>query len=378
MVPEVWNQNPEQLKYFILAGEASGDKQAALLCEAIVSQDPAASIMGWGGEAMSASGARVTRHYRELAYMGFAEVVKHLPAILRNFKKAKQEILQWSPDALILVDYPGFNLRMARWADKEKIPVYYYISPQLWAWHTSRVHGIKKAVRKMFVILPFEKEFYKRYNMDVTYIGHPLAMEIKQDEHYHYHPLKGNIALLPGSRKHEVERILPVMAEMIKLLPDFEFTVVAVPHLSVSLYDHWLSGIPNVEVMIGNMKLVLGGSEAAVVTSGTATLETALLGVPQIVVYKGSGFSYQIAKRLIKVKYISLVNLIMNRPLVPELIQEECTPQKMAAQLKHILSPKISSDMKDAYSSLSELLTSGGGASVAAKEIISDIGHHKS
>ena len=327
---------------------------------------------------MSGAGARVTRHYRELAYMGFVEVVKHLPAIFRNFRKAKEEILLWAPDALILVDYPGFNLRMAKWAYKNKIPVYYYISPQLWAWHTSRVHGIKKAVRKMFVILPFEKEFYKTYGMEVTYIGHPLAMEISQDSHYHYAPKKGNIALLPGSRKHEVDLILPEMAKMIRLLPDLEFKVVSVPHLPVSIYDHWLSDIPNVEVVIGNMKQVLGASEAAVVTSGTATLETALLGVPQVVVYKGSSFSYQLAKRLIKVKYISLVNLIVDKPLVPELIQEECNGASMAKQLQNILTPKVSSEVKEAYSSLSALLTSGGGSDTAAQEIISDLGQLKS
>jgi lipid-A-disaccharide synthase len=267
---------------------------------------------------------------------------------------------------------------MARWAVKQNIPVYYYISPQLWAWHTSRVHGIKKAVRKMFVILPFEKEFYRNYGMEVTYIGHPLAMEIKQDGQYHYDPGIGKIALLPGSRRHEVDRILPEMAGMIRMMPELSFTVAAVPHLPVSLYDQYLSGLPNVEVKIGNMKMVLSRSAAAVVTSGTATLETALLGVPQIVVYKGSNFSYQIAKRLIKVGYISLVNLIMNRPLVPELIQDQCTAQHMATQLRKILSPDVSVEMRHAYLSLSELLTSGGGAHTAAKEIIADIGHLKS
>lgn len=366
------------MKYFILAGEASGDKQAALLCEAIIRHDPSAAIIGWGGEAMSAAGARVTKHYSELAYMGFAEVVKHLPAILRNFKKSKSEILGWAPDALILIDYPGFNLRIARWAVKHQIPVYYYISPQLWAWHTSRVYSIKKAVRKMFVILPFEKEFYKNYDMEVTYIGHPLAMDIKQDIQYRYDPINGNIALLPGSRKNEVERILPEMAQLARMMPEDLFTVLAVPHLPVSLYDSFLSGIPNVNIMIGNMKLVLGRSEAAVVTSGTATLETALLGVPQIVVYKGNNLSFQIAKRVIKVNYISLVNLIMNRALVPELIQEECTAHHMAVRLKEIRSPEVSADIRQAYTTLNALLTSGGGADTAAKEIIADIGGLKS
>jgi lipid-A-disaccharide synthase len=366
------------LKYFVLAGEASGDKQAALLCQALFRHDKDAVITGWGGEAMTAEGVRVTRHYRELAYMGFVEVVKHLPAIFRNFKKCKQEILELAPDALILVDYPGFNLRMARWAHEHNIPVYYYISPQLWAWHTSRVHGIKKAVRKMYVILPFEKDFYKEYGMEVMYIGHPLAVEIKREGNFHYAPVKGNIALLPGSRKHEVERMLPEMAELARLMPGHQFTVAAVPHLPQSLYDQWLSARPNVACVVGDMKKVLSNSEAAIVTSGTATLETGLLGVPQIVVYKGSPLSYQIARRLIKVKFISLVNLIMGRLVVPELIQTECTAAKMAEQLSLILEPSSSLAMRDAYLKLTDLLTSGGGAEAAAMDIISDLGKAKS
>jgi len=365
------------LKYFVLAGEASGDKQAALLCEALFRHDKAAVITGWGGEAMTAQGVHVTRHYRELAYMGFVEVIKHLPAIFRNFKKCKQEILELAPDALILVDYPGFNLRMARWAQEQKIPVYYYISPQLWAWHTSRVHGIKKAVRKMYVILPFEKDFYKEYGMEVMYIGHPLAVEIKRESNFQYTPVKGNIALLPGSRKHEVDRILPEMAELARLMPDHHFTVAAVQHLPTALYDQWLSGLPNVERVVGDMKKVLSESEAAIVTSGTATLETGLLGVPQIVVYKGSPLSYQIARRLIKVKFISLVNLIMGRLVVPELIQTECTAAKMAEQLELILEPSSSLAMRDAYLKLNDLLTSGGGAEAAAIDFISELGYGK-
>lgn len=364
------------MKYFILAGEASGDKQAALLCQALLSHDPSAAIIGWGGEAMSATGARITKHYHELAYMGFVEVVKHLPAIMRNFKTAKREILEWKPDALILVDYPGFNLRIAKWAYANQIRVYYYISPQLWAWHTSRVNTIRKAIRRMFVILPFEPDFYKQYGMEVTYIGHPLAMEVNKDAEYQYSPEKGRIALLPGSRKHEVERILPVMADLIGSLPQYAFTIVAVPHLPISLYDQWVGKLPNAEVMIGNMKQVLGRSEAAIVTSGTATLETALLGVPQIVVYKGTKLSYLIAKRLIKVKYISLVNLIADQPLVPELIQEDCNAIQMKRHLEMLLTPGSAEVIIKRYKDIAELLLSGGGADTAAREIISDLGQN--
>jgi lipid-A-disaccharide synthase len=308
-----------------------------------------------------------------LAGIGFVEVIRHLPAILRNFKICKAEILALAPDALILIDYPGFNLRMAKWAHQQNIPVYYYISPQLWAWHTSRVHGIKKAVRKMYVILPFEKEFYKTYGMEVMYIGHPLAVEIKRESNFTYNPVKGNIALLPGSRKHEVERILPEMAGLVKGMPQYHFTVAVVPHLPAALYDRWLSGLANVDRVIGDMKKVLASSEAAIVTSGTATLETGLLGVPQIVVYKGSPLSFQIAKRLIKVKFISLVNLIMGKQVVPELIQSECNASNMSEHLALILEPSASMRIREAYTQLADLLTSGGGAEAAAKDIISDL-----
>ncbi len=365
------------MKYFVLAGEASGDKQAALLCEAIYRHDAEANIIGWGGEDMQGHGVKVTRHYRELAYMGFVEVVKHLPAIFRNFRICKEEILDFKPDALVLIDYPGFNLRMAVWAHKNKIPVYYYISPQLWAWHTSRVKQIIQAVRRMYVILPFEKKFYQQYGVEVMYIGHPLAVEIKREGDFQYAPVKGRIALLPGSRKHEVERILPEMALLARMMPDHTFCVAAVPHLSISVYQQLLSGIANIEIVSGDMKKVLAQSEAAIVTSGTATLETALLGVPQIVVYKGSPLSYQIAKRLIKVRFISLVNLIMDRQIVPELIQDECTAEKMHQYLLQILTPSEYEHMLKEYKKLGEMLTTGGGAEAAAIDIISDLGRAK-
>lgn len=365
------------MKYFVLAGEASGDKQAALLCEAIYKHNPSANIQGWGGEAMEGHGVNVTRHYRELAYMGFVEVVRHLPAIFRNFRKCKEEILDFKPDALVLIDYPGFNLRMATWANKNNIPVYYYISPQLWAWHTSRVKQIIKAVRRMYVILPFEKKFYQQYGVEVMYIGHPLAVEIKREGDFQYAPVKGRIALLPGSRKHEVERILPEMASLARMMPEHTFCVAAVPHLSISLYEQWLSGLSNIEIVSGDMKKVLAQSEAAIVTSGTATLETALLGVPQIVVYKGSPLSYQIAKRLIKVRFISLVNLIMDKQIVPELIQADCNAAKMYEQLMQILAPAEYNLIRNEYEVLGKMLIAGGGAEAAALDIISDLGRAK-
>ena len=361
------------MKYFILAGEASGDKQAALLCQAIFHHDPDAIIHGWGGEEMESKGVRVTKHYRDLAYMGFAEVVKHLPDILRNFKTCKKEILDFNPDALILVDYPGFNLRMANWAYKNHISVYYYISPQLWAWHTSRVHQIKKAVRKMYVILPFEKEFYARYGVDAFYLGHPLAMSVREENADEATVRSKHIALLPGSRKHEVELILPEMTGLAKLLPDYAFHVISVAHLPKELYAKIIGDQPNITVESGNLHKVLRESEAAIVTSGTATLETALVGTPQVVVYKGNPFSYQLAKRLVKVPYISLVNLIAGKKLIPELIQSECTPPMMLKNLKEILQPENYRRIKEGYHALSEQLTSGGGPEAAAADIIANV-----
>ncbi len=365
------------MKYFILAGEASGDKQAALLCEAIFKNDSNATITGWGGEAMTATGVNVTRHYSDLAYMGFIEVIKHIPEILRNFKKCKAEILQLKPDALVLVDYPGFNLRMAAWAHQQKIPVYYYISPQLWAWHTSRVHKIKKAVRRMYVILPFEAAFYATYGMEALYIGHPLAMAVQKGRDLIHDFKKGYIALLPGSRKHEVELILPEMVALAKLLPDFHFQVAAVTNLPATLYEKIISGQSNIHVVDEGMHKVLYESEAAIVTSGTATLETALTGTPQVVVYKGNPFSYQIAKRLVKVPFISLVNLVAGKRLVPELIQKECTAEQMQRSLLEILEPARYQSIQSGYKELQKLLTTGGGAEVAAIDIISDLGKTK-
>lgn len=365
------------MKYFILAGEASGDKQAALLCNAISQQDPNAIMKGWGGEEMSAQGVQVTKHYRELAYMGFVEVVRHLPAIFRNFKSCKAEIKAFAPDALVLIDYPGFNLRMANWAHRENIPVYYYISPQLWAWHTSRVHKIKKAVRRMYVILPFEKEFYARYGMDVLYIGHPLAMAIRKEGSTDVVARKDQIALLPGSRKHEVELLLPEMVKLAHRLPSYLFVVIAVPHLSIDIYRNIIGAQSNIQVQQGNLHQILRESEAAIVTSGTATLETALVGTPQVVVYKGNPFSYQLAKRLVKVPFISLVNLIADKQLVPELIQDQCTADEMEKNLRMILKPEKNKSIRDGYRDIADKLASGGGPAAAASDMITDMGSKK-
>lgn len=361
------------MRYFVLAGEASGDKQAALLCEAIRQRDPEANMQGWGGEAMIAQGVNITKHYRDLAFMGFVEVIRHLPTILRNFKICKSEILSFKPDALILVDYPGFNLRMAKWAFQHKIPVYYYISPQLWAWHTSRVHNIKKAVKRMYVILPFEKSFYKKFDMEAIYIGHPLAQAINNENLPAYSPVENQIALLPGSRKHEIQLILPEMLGVAQRMPKYLFKIVKAAHLPVELYKSVIGEQPNMEIVEGNLHHIVRSCNAAIVTSGTATLETALLGVPQVVVYKGNPFSYSIAKRLIKVNYISLVNLIAEHSLVPELIQKECNPDNIQQHLINILQPELYVAIRHGYEVVKSLLLEGGGVNTAAEDIISHI-----
>ncbi len=361
------------MKYFILAGEARGDKQAALLCASIYKYDPQAVLKGWGGEAMIESGVDITKHYRDLAFMGFVEVIKHLPVIFKNFRLCKKEIMEFRPDALILVDYPGFNLRMASWAFKKNIPVYYYISPQLWAWHTSRVYKIKQAVRRMYVILPFEQEFYKKYNVDALYIGHPLAKGIRELKDSSIEIKKGSIALLPGSRKHEIDLILPEMVGLAKLLPDYSFRVVCVQHIPVSIYRDIIGDQSNILLVEGQMQMILQESEAAIVTSGTATLETALIGTPQVVVYKGNPLSYTIAKRLVKVPYISLVNLISEKELVPELIQKECNALTMKINLLEVLSAERNQFIRKGYEEIQQKLLSGGGSDAAAEDIVMNL-----
>jgi len=361
------------LKYFILAGEASGDKQAALLCKALKFHDPSAKMIGWGGEAMADTGVTITRHYRELAFMGFVEVIRHLPQIMRNFKTCRREILTFQPDALILVDYPGFNLRMAKWAQRQGIRVYYYISPQLWAWHTSRVHDIKRAVRRMYVILPFEKAFYAQYGMEVMYIGHPLAKAVSSRSEWKWEPEQKHIALLPGSRKNEIGLILPEMARLAERMPDHVFHVAAVPHIPGALYEKWISHLRNVHLVTDGMEGVLRKAEVAVVTSGTATLETALYGVPQVVVYKGNQISFQIARRLIRVKYISLVNLIADKPLIPELIQHDCTAAQIQMTLTEIRQPDRYTEIVDGYRQIRKQLLEGSGPEEAARDIIGDV-----
>ncbi len=363
------------MKYYIIAGEASGDLHGSNLVKELKKLDLSADIRSWGGDLMEASGAHIVKHYRDLAFMGFIEVIRNLPTILSNIKFCKKDILQFNPDVLVLIDYPGFNLRIARWAKENGFRVIYYISPQVWAWKEGRVRSIKKIVDKMLVILPFEKSFYNNWDYNVVYVGHPLVQVIHQF-HLNYpdnrKPDQPVIALLPGSRKQEIIKKLPVMLEASRSFKDHQFIVAKAPSTDEAFYHSLMINYPDVTMVDNSTYELLSRSTAALVTSGTATLETALFGVPQVVCYKGSPISYQIAKRLIRIRYISLVNLIMDKPVVKELIQDEFNTDNLVTELNKILhDPATITTMKNDYAELKRILSEGGDASSrAAMEII--------
>lgn len=370
------------MKYYIISGEASGDLHGSNLIAAIKRKDPKAKFRAWGGDLMKKQGATLVKHYRDLAFMGFVEVLLHLRIILSNMSFCKKDILKFAPDALVLIDYPGFNIKIAKFAHKHNIKVYYYISPQVWAWKKRRVHTLKKVVDKMLVILPFEKDFYNEYNVDAQYVGHPLLDSIsktKQTSKLSFtrqNKLNGKkeiIALLPGSRKQEVSRMLKVMLKVVDQFPNYQFVVGCAPSLPLSYYKS-IIGNANVKLVVNKTYQLLQVSSAAVVTSGTATLETALFYVPEVICYKGNPISYLIAKNLIKVKYICLVNLIMDRPVVKELIQNDLTPDNIADELKLLLTNhKRQRQLLDDYEELRMILGNAGASKNAASIIVSDI-----
>lgn len=360
------------MKYYIIAGEASGDLHGSNLIKELIKKDGAVNFRGWGGDKMENAGALLVKHYKDLAFMGFTEVIKNLPTIFSNLALCKKDILAYKPHVLILIDYPGFNLRIAKWAKQQKIKVVYYISPQIWAWKENRVHAIKRDVDKMLVILPFEKEFYKKYDVDVTYVGHPLAEVISNFNTANPAIQKEKIiAVLPGSRKQEILVKLPIMLQVANHFPDYKFIIAKAPGVDDAFYTPFLQPYKNVSSVTDKTYNLLSMSAAAMVTSGTATLETALFKVPQIICYKGSKISYEIAKRLIKVKYIGLVNLIMNKEVVKELIQDELNVKNLVAELGLLLEDnKKNEAIKNEYENLFTLLQGSGNASAnAAQEI---------
>ncbi|GEP91043.1 lipid-A-disaccharide synthase [Chitinophaga terrae (ex Kim and Jung 2007)] len=344
------------MKYYIIAGEASGDLHGSNLVKQIRQVDTGAQIRGWGGDLMSQAGAGIVKHYKDLAFMGFVEVVMNLRTILKNIEFCKKDISEYKPDVLVLVDYPGFNMRIAEWGKQQGYKIVYYISPQVWAWKENRVKKIKQSVDKLLCILPFEQEFYHKWEYEVAYVGHPLVEVIKEvKEQPVTAPLsdKPIIAILPGSRKQEVSVKLPIMLTMAKHFPDHQFIVAQAPGLD----DHFLEGLtgqhPNVSMVKGQTYNLLRQATAALVTSGTATLETALFGVPEVVCYKGNPISYFFAKRLIKVKYISLVNLVMDKPVVTELIQHDLTEANLLKELTLLLKDEgVRSRVKKDYADL--------------------------
>lgn len=371
-----FQSNHIPMKYYIIAGERSGDLHASNLILAIRRHDAHADIRAWGGEQMQAAGATLVKHYRDLAFMGFWEVIKNLRKILGFLSLCKQDILAYQPDAVILVDYAGFNMRVAKFAKAQGFKVFYYISPKVWAWNQSRAYKIKASVDRMFVIFPFEKAFFARYDYPVDYVGNPLFDAIaayQPDADFrHTHQLSNQpiIALLPGSRQQEVERMLQVMTSVIPQFPGYQFVIAGVSNLPRELYASW-QATHQTPIIIDATYDLLSNAYAALVTSGTATLETALFNVPQVVCYQAGTITYAIAKRLIKVDYISLVNLVAEKEVVRELIQNELTTENLVTELK-----KITTDVRqrqhqlDEYARINALLGQEGASERAGKLMV--------
>ncbi len=357
------------MKLYIIAGEASGDLHGSNLIKALKANRPSLDIRAWGGDLMQSAGADVVKHYRDLAFMGFYEVLVNLKTILRNIRFCKEDITAFRPDALILIDYPGFNLRIAKWAHENGIPVLYYIAPQVWAWKENRIHAMKKHIQHLFVVLPFEKLYFENHNMPVTFVGHPLLDQISgssetRQEFQQRNKLsdKPIIALLPGSRKQEIRTMLPIMLEMTNHFPQYQFIVAGAPSQNESFYRS-VAQQQSMTVLFGQTSEILRHAAAGLITSGTATLEAGIYKVPQVVCYKGSSISYAIAKQLVKIKYISLVNLILDKPAVTELIQHDLNNTKLKAELDSLLNEesrraKIQQDYRELHDSLG-----GAGAS---------------
>lgn len=363
------------MKYYLVAGEASGDLHGASLMKALKEKDAQADFKYFGGDKMNAEGGTLTKHYAEMAFMGFTEVLLNLWTISKNMKACKADIKDYAPDVLILIDYFGFNGKIAAFAKEQGIKVFYYISPKVWAWNQKRVLKIKKIVDRMFCILPFEVDFYKSWGMEVDYVGNPLLdakaafvpnVKFRQEQNLGNQEL---IALLPGSRKQEIERLLPVMLSVVHNFPDQAFVVAGAPSFSSAYYQQFI-GDKNVSIIFDQTYDLLHVATAAVVASGTATLETALFKVPQVVVYKGGAISIAIARAVVKIKFISLVNLIMNREVVKELIQNDCSTQKITACLADVLTGPGRKRMMGDYNDLAKIMGDPGASARAANLIL--------
>lgn len=368
------------MKYYIIAGEASGDLHGSNLMKGIFQEDNAAEIRFWGGDLMQNAGGKLVKHYRDLAFMGFAEVIMNLRTILSNIEICKKDILEFQPDIIIFIDYPGFNMRIAKWAKILNFKTHYYISPQIWAWKENRIKVIKRDVDKMYVILPFEKDFYeKKHGFPVEFVGHPLIDAIqsrtktdsetfKKENNLSEKPI---IALLPGSRKQEIAKMLSEMLSVVNDFPEYQFVIAGAPSQEYSFYQQFLKK-DQVKFISNKTYDLLSIAHAALVTSGTATLETALFKVPEVVLYKGNWISYQIAKRVITLKYISLVNLIMDKEVVTELIQDECNSKRIKEELTKILDSDYRNTILIHYEALEKKLGGIGASNKTAHLIVSE------
>lgn len=365
-------------KLYIVAGEASGDLLGSLVMRELFQLDPTLNIRFWGGEKMIQEGGTCAKHIRSLAFMGFVEVLMNIRTIKKNFSYCKQDIEAFQPDLILFIDYPGFNLRMAKWAHQKGYPVHFYVSPSVWAWKASRVYTIKENVDHLYSILPFEEAFFSKYDYKVDYVGHPLKDAIEQFQNNpnklpFERSEKPIIALLPGSRKQEIRKKLPLMLSAVEGFEEHEICIAGAPNMELEFYDQFLTKT-NTRVVFGHTYNLLQNAQAALVTSGTATLETALLNVPQVVCYVGSPISIAIAKRLVNIKFISLVNLIVDREIVKELIQEECTPQKLRSELTAIL-PNGSkyNHVMEGYRELHKLVGETGASKKVAQSLLKTI-----
>lgn len=355
------------MKYYIIAGEASGDLHGAHLVRSLLSQDKHADIRAWGGDLMSDAGADVVRHISDLAFMGFWEVMIHLRQIAANFRYCKRDVMEWQPDVLVMIDFPGFNLKLVKWFHDRGVKIVYYISPQVWAWKEKRVKDLKLYVDRLIVILPFEKPYYADHGLEVDYVGHPLLDHIG---HQAKSASDHMIGIIPGSRRQEISAMLPIMLQAAAEHPDYRYEVAMAPGMEDALYHH-LIGDTTLDISLrrGATYEIMSTATAAMVTSGTATLETALHDTPMVVCYRGNWISFQIAKRLVSIKYISLVNLILDEPLVPELIQSDLVADRLLAELNPILKGPARDRQLDGFRRLREVL-GGAGASDRAAAVV--------
>jgi len=370
------------MKYYIIAGEASGDLHGSNLIAALIKRDPDAKIRCWGGDLMREAGGSLAKHYKEMAFMGFLEVLTNIGTIKKNIKFCKADILEFRPDTIVFIDYSGFNLRIAKWAKENHFNTNYYISPQIWASREGRIKNIKRDIDSMHVILPFEKKFYeKKHNYPVKFVGHPLIDAIGNSPKPNDKSFRASnkldsdkpiIALLPGSRKQEVEKMLSLMLSVVDSFPDYQFVIAGAPSLDDAFYNSFLDG-KNINFVSNQTYVLLSLSYSALVTSGTATLETALFKVPQVVCYRANWLSYQIAKRIITLDFISLVNLIMEKEVVKELIQNQLTTENLKKELHEILEGSKREKQLMAYFELEKKLGGKGASQKTAESIIKNL-----